>query len=146
VADVDECGCGRTIDQPATGRRRLKCSTCSPFRPRNRKVQPLPGPSATVPTIGVGVPLPALSGPGRLEAATLAELEAAGRASTSAGVEALHLAQLLDRGGYTAAGAASLAKARRESMVVALAGAKVAADDVDEMARRREDKARRAGA
>ena len=141
MAALQRCGCGRVITQPKTGRRRSKCTECSPpdtRARRDKRVRDL-GPVVVSIAPGVEAELPPLV------AATLGELEAAGRSSTSAGVEALHLARLLDAGGYTAAGAASLAKARRESMAVALAGAKVAADDVDEMARRREDKARRAG-
>lgn len=132
---MDVCGCGAAIEQPSTGRRRVKCATCSPPDPRDRKVKAL-----------AAVPAASPSGPGLIEVATLAELEAAGRAASSAGVEALHLARLLDAGGYTAQGAAALAKARREALAVALAHAKPAEDALTELQRRREAKARAARA
>lgn len=141
ITPMDACDCGRVIDQPATGRRRRKCLICSPPDKRDRSVKPLPS-APTVTTIG---PAPD-AGPGPIEAATLAELDAAERTSSSAGVEALHLAHLLDAGGYTAAGAAVLAKARREALAVALANARPADDAVTELQRRREAKARAAGA
>lgn len=108
--------------------RRQWCEQCRPSRSRaaSDPAPVLPGPG---------------SGAGRIESATLAELAAAGREQTSAGVEALHLASLLDAGGHTAQGAAALAKARRDAMTVALAGAKPADDALDELRRRREAKA-----
>lgn len=150
VTLVDHCKCGAEIQQPATGRRRLKCEECSPRRVRDRRVGALPAVAAVPaavrpPTAPVRLPSAGggaqPDGPGRVEAATLAELEAAERAGTSAGVEALHLARLLDAGGYTAQGAAALAKARREALAVALEGAKVAEDALDELRRRRLAKA-----
>lgn len=141
------------IEQPATGRRRLKCAACSPARIRDRRVRPLPAAGAPQPQPAASPTVPTLlpsppdaSGPGLIEAATLAELAAADRASSSAGVEALHLAHLLDAGGYTAQGAAALAKARREALAVALADAKPAEDAVTELQRRRAAKAHAAGA
>ena len=138
---MDVCNCGRVIQQPATGRRRRKCFICSPPENRNRRVKALPAPK-TPPTTPTLLSINgSADGPGHIESATLAELEVASRAKTSAGVEALHLARLLDAGGYTAQGAASLAKARREALAAALEGAKRPDDALDELRRRRLAKA-----
>jgi hypothetical protein len=121
------------IRQPATGRRRVRCEGCAPTRVRpGRKVTPLPAPVA------------AADGPGPVSEATLAELVDAGRESTSTAREALLLAGLLDAGGYTAQGAAALARARRDALAVALAGAPSKADRLDELRARRQAKAARA--
>ena len=122
-------GCGRKFSRPL-GSRRLYCETCRPPRKRAEPLAPvIAGPGGAAPIVGP------------LEAATLAELEEVGRQSMSAGVEALHLARLQDAGGHTAQGAAALAKARREAFGVAMAGAKVAEDALDELRRRRLAKA-----
>jgi hypothetical protein len=66
-----------------------------------------------------------------IAAATLADLELAGREDTTAGITARHLAELLDAGGYNAQGAASLVKAHREALGIALEGTSPTADVID---------------
>ena len=66
-----------------------------------------------------------------LRGATLADLSRAGRESSTHGLAALHLATLVDAGGYTAQGAAALVKAHREALEVAMAGAESEADVID---------------
>jgi hypothetical protein len=90
----------------------------------------------------MSVPVVQSSGdvPDGVYAATLAELKAAGRVNTAKGQACLLLADRLDERVDTAAGAASAVKQLRESLDDALAGARVAADPVDELRRRREAK------
>jgi hypothetical protein len=64
-------------------------------------------------------------------ASTLADLERAGQEETTEGVVALHLAELLDAGQYTAQGAAALVKAHREALDLALAAGQSDADVID---------------
>jgi hypothetical protein len=66
-----------------------------------------------------------------LAVATLADLSGVGREDSTAGLAALHLAELIDAGGYNAQGAASLVKAHREALVVALEGTAPTADVID---------------
>lgn len=122
------CDCGRFIEQPRTGRRRDKCKVCRPPQRRAR--------NQTAPVIGLPAPAPGpdgASGPSRrsLAAATLADLSRVDRADTTDGIAALHLAELIDAGGYNAAGAAALVKAHREALVVALEGTAPTADVID---------------
>ena len=150
---ADRCECGRIIKQPTTGRRRTRCDTCAPTRIRpERNVPRLPAPARipVKPAEVTQLPKPKATdvvpapGPGPVTDATMAELVEAGRQETSTGREALLLAGLLDAGGYTAQGAAALAKARREALAVALAGAPSKADRLDELRARRQAKASRA--
>ena len=107
------------------GRRRLYCDDHRPDpRVRDDKRQPV-------------VTFPGRETGGRIESASLAELEASDRAGTADGVTALHLARLLDGGEYNAQGAAALAKAHAESMSRALKGAQQVADAVDDLRARR---------
>lgn len=121
---ADICDCGRTIEQPATGRPRRKCKVCSP--PRSRR------PTAPVlPMRASSQPGPAAKPRPTLEERTRAELQEVGRDETSAGVAALALAELFDAGGYNAQGAAALVKAHREALELALAGAHSEADVIE---------------
>lgn len=138
---ADICDCGQYIEQPATGRRRSKCLTCKPPRVRAK-----PPPKSPI----LAAPAPALAPPSTVSGGdvrpTLAEqsrreLAAADRLETHSGVAALMLAELLDKGGYNAQGAASMVKAHREAMAAALAGAKRADDAVDDLRERRRRKA-----
>lgn len=72
-----------------------------------------------------------------LVGATRASLEAAGRESTPAGVNALLLAAKLDLGGDTGSAMAALAKQHLAALEEALKGAPVADDQVDELRARR---------
>lgn len=95
MAGSDVCDCGRTIEQPPTGRRRAKCLICSPLRRgERRKVAPvtaLPGASTEHPYViavrrKLGDEADSADGLGIL---MLAELFAAG-GGTQAGLVALH--------------------------------------------------------
>lgn len=118
---MDVCECGRVIEQPSTGRRRKKCLICTPKRERNR--------NAPV----IGLPTRPVESQPELTVAdsTLADLKAADRDRTTPGVTALHLARLIDAGGYTAQGAAALVRSHREALDHALEGAGSDADVID---------------
>jgi len=78
-------------------------------------------------------------------AAVAAELSAAGRLNTSLGQQALKLAVRLETSKTdTGAGLASLSKELRALMVQALAGVTQVDDPVDEIAKRRDEKLKRA--
>src|SRR4051794_40391504 len=98
---MDRCRCGNKIVQPATGRRRTKCTDCSPPDKRQRGSRVV-----TLPTVDV-VALSPAPVEGALTAATRVELEAAGREGTARGVAALAAAAAVDHGGMTAAGLAA---------------------------------------
>ncbi len=66
-----------------------------------------------------------------IAASTLGDLERVDRHETTAGITALHLAELIDAGGYNAQGAASLVKAHREALGLALEGTTPTADVID---------------
>ncbi len=117
------CPCGAEIP-PQQGRQRprKKCVTCSP--PRNRP--------STVPKIGLAAGSERTAPARRsIAASTLADLTAVDRQDTTPGITALHLAELLDAGGYNAQGAASLVKAHREALGLALEGTTPDADVID---------------
>jgi hypothetical protein len=73
--------------------------------------------------------------------AVLAELVAAGRESSSLGVQALALAGRIDAGRDTGAAIASLSRELRATVEAALKGVAAKADGLDDLARRREKKA-----
>lgn len=124
--------CGDPLPpRTTTGRPRIHCEACKPPRRRSGQVAEIS--AATAP---VGPPADT-SG---VYGATFAELAAAGRADTAKGRAALLLAERLDERIDTAAGAAAAVKQLREALDDALAGARVAADPVDELRRRREAK------
>jgi hypothetical protein len=76
-----------------------------------------------------------------IEAATRAELDAAGRAGTSEGQKALLLARRLDDGVRdTGMGLAAVMRAHSAALAEAVRGAAVAADPVDELRARRDQK------
>ena len=120
------CPCGVEIP-PQIGRQRprKKCVKCSP--PRGRP--------PTVPRIGLAAgseKVAPTSGVRRsIAASTLGDLERVDRHETTAGITALHLAELIDAGGYNAQGAASLVKAHREALGLALEGTTPTADVID---------------
>lgn len=119
------CSCGRSITQPARGRRRTKCEACSPPDRRQR-------PDKLAPLVGSVVNLPQKrAGRLSLTARTLASLEEAGRVDTWQGEAALQAAELIDAREYTAQGAAALFKTHREALDFALAGAGDSADVID---------------
>lgn len=82
-------------------------------------------------------------GPGPLESAALAELEAVGRAGTLAGGVVLALARRIDQAGPddTGSGFAALTKELRASLAAAVAGAETA-DGIDRVRQQREEKRR----
>jgi hypothetical protein len=133
------CGCGRTLPDPGPsgGRPRSKCEVCSPprvrdlNRARSRREQPASPvvQAAEVPQCGP------------VEAATLAQLAAAGREGTPAGAVALHLARQLDSGTCAGSQSAAVADKLLKAIDVAMAGVQPEADWVDELASRRDRKA-----
>jgi hypothetical protein len=76
--------------------------------------------------------------PAGVEAATAAELAAAGRAETVSGQSALALARRIDAAVDTGAAMASMVRELRAAMGDAVAGGQVAADPLDELRQRRE--------
>lgn len=93
------------------------------------KVLPLP-PEPTSESVG-----------SRLAAATLAELEQAGRAETAAGQAALALARRIDAAGSeTGTALAAMVREHRATLADAVRDAKKAADPLDELRARRERK------
>lgn len=143
--------CGRPLPEPGPGggRPRTKCEVCSPSRPRKSSGSARGEPEQ--PAV-VQVLLPNDAGPGRfgpepvdgtvvpesVYAATLGQLAAAERAHTAAGATALALALALDA---RPVNPGPVANALLKAMDVALAGAKPAADALDELRKRRERKA-----
>jgi hypothetical protein len=69
------------------------------------------------------------------------QLTDADRLETPEGAHVMHLARFFGAGNHTAAGAASLSRELRAAMEVALKGAPVKADKLDELAARRAAKA-----
>lgn len=139
------CPCGVEIP-PQKGRQRprKKCVTCSPPRNRPPTVPRIGGGGAPAqnpapPTAPTAVPRIGLAANSQKQPAarrsiavsTLADLSAVKRDETTAGITALHLAELLDAGGYNAQGAAALVKAHREALALALEGTTPTADVID---------------
>jgi hypothetical protein len=116
------CTCGAEIPpQEGRHRPRKKCVKCSP--PRKRP--------PTVPRIGLP-DKPSTTAPRRsIATSTLSDLQLVDRHETTAGITALHLADLIDGGRYNAQGAASLVKAHREALALALEGTQATADVID---------------
>jgi uncharacterized Zn finger protein (UPF0148 family) len=123
------CGeCGAEFAQASgPGRRRERCERCSPRRAQPARKAPVfdlaakrddkpDGSSVVVPD---------------LLAETHAELAKVERLGTSKAAAALRLAALVDKGGYTAQGAAALVKAHREALDLALDGTEATADVID---------------
>jgi hypothetical protein len=77
--------------------------------------------------------------PGRLSAATRAELAAVSRVESSAGQQALMLAERLDAGQDTGSGIAALSRELRATMVVAMADAHRVESELDKLRRRNAD-------
>lgn len=81
------------------------------------------------------------SAAGELTAATLAELEAAGRTASAAGQAALALARRIDHGASeTGQALAAMVREHRAALAAAVADAMKAADPLDELRARRERK------
>lgn len=87
-------------------------------------------------------PVPA--GPHPVLDATQKALDEAQATATAEGALALHLAGLIAAGGYTAAGAAQLARALREAMTEALKS-RPTSDALDELVKKRRDRLRGTG-
>lgn len=122
-----QCGAPLPV-QTGRGRRRTKCANCSPSRVSKPKTTP-----------------PPMASPSKgLLDATRAELETAGRASSSAGQAALLLAERIEFGENTGSAVAQMVRQLHDTMTRALADAEIASDPVDELRARRER--RRAGA
>lgn len=126
--------CGEPLPpRKGAGRPRVHCEACRPSKRTRKRI-------AEVRAVTSTQSAPAVSNSAGVYAATLSELNAAGRADTAKGRACLLLAERLDERADTAAGAAAAVKQLRESLDDALAGATVAADPVDELRRRREAK------
>lgn len=81
--------------------------------------------------------------PGPLEAATLSELTAGGRQSTTLGIAVLILARAIESGTpQTGSALAALIREQRAALEAALEGAKTALDPGDELMRRRAERIR----
>lgn len=78
-------------------------------------------------------------------AATRRTLVAADRLESPAGAAAMVIAAKLDRGGDTGSAVAALVRELRAAVAEATAGVKMAADPLDEIARKREERLARAG-
>lgn len=138
--------CNRVLPEPGAGggRPRTKCEICSP--PRTPRAGTERTPEAPPPTQvillgtkdGSGEPLEGSLAPESVYMATLSQLTAAGRQSTAAGAAALVLASQLDANVATAP---SVSNALLKALDVALAGAKLSADRLDDLQKRRERKA-----
>lgn len=115
-------GCSNRFT-PAPGTNRLHCESCRP--PRGK-----PAPAAVV-------DLPVEPELGPIEAATRAELVAAGVEATSAGAAALNLARRLDVGMHTGSQAAALVRELRASVEGAMRQAKPVGSSLDELRARR---------
>lgn len=86
-------------------------------------------------------PADELDGPGEMERAIVAELEEAGRRETGLGTAAVLLARRLDaRTMDTGSAVAAVVRQLQTTMEAAVAGAHMAADPVDEVRRRRDEK------
>ena len=120
--------CPQRFTRPQ-GSRREYCETCRPPRQKPKPVTPLPDRPTE---------------PGPIETATRRDLEARQRVNTTAGAIALRLARDLDSAALTASQASSLSSQLLRTMAAALEGAPAAPDEMDELARRRREKARRA--
>jgi hypothetical protein len=163
--------CGAYVPPPALGkggRPRVYCVECSPPGRRDRWQRPpspynviaLPAQRAAADPEPVELaarrrkPEPpredepqaasASAGARAVLDATQKALEEAQAAETAEGALALHLAGLLAAGGYTASGAAALAKALREAMTEALKS-RPTSDALDELVRKRRDRMRGTG-
>lgn len=86
------------------------------------------------------VPTEPLEGEEPLVASYRAVLEAANRKSSPEGAHVLFLAELLATGRHAASGAAALSRELRAAMDMALQGAPRKADELDELAARRDRK------
>jgi hypothetical protein len=129
---VDHCGCGRSIKQPVTGRRRKRCEVCSPPEGPRR-------PRVLADVDAASAPGPSVPGPvvlGEVEVSLRLVLERAGREGRYQAVLALRLARQLDSG-TSVAGAQGLASQIDSLMQAALDGVPPEADFVDEVAGRR---------
>lgn len=165
--------CGAPVPKPGPGkggRPRVMCTACSPPGRRDRWQRPAPpgnvvalpvqrrggmepvrlggrdGPRtgpAPEPVEDEPAPGPNAGAQAILDA-TQKALDEAQAASTPEGALSLHLAALMAAGGYTAAGAAALAKALREAMAEALK-ARPTSDALDELVKKRRDRLRGAG-
>lgn len=90
---------------------------------------------------GDTVKLPVVPPSGSVVDAYRAALDAVERLGSPDGAHVMYLATLLEEGRHTAAGAAALSKELRSAMEAALAGAPRQADEMDELAARRQAKA-----
>ncbi len=147
MPDQRRCECGRTLPEPGPGggRRRKWCEVCRPPEPkvpRAAGVAPDPPKVLSVaswePPAGGSEPVEGHLVPESVYSATLGQLAAAGREHTAAGAAALVLARQLDA---NAATAPSLSNSLLKALDVALAGAKPAADWLDDLEERRRRKA-----
>lgn len=128
MPSVDVCDCGRTIEQPATGRRRRKCKVCSPPDRRNGERPP----RAAVVALAAGV-----RERGPLEDAAYVELAAVGREASMRGLLYLGLCRQFEGGDLTGSQAVAMSARILEAQRAALEGAPRPGDAVDELQARR---------
>jgi hypothetical protein len=118
--DEEICGCGRIIQQPATGRRRQRCYVCSPRDKRDRR-------RADVIALSVRDP----DAPDSLTTASRKALDAAGVLGSWQAEAALAVARLVDQGRHGASGIAANIRAHRQCMEFALQSATEGAQVLD---------------
>ena len=130
----DSCGVAFEAKRPAAKYCGERCRKRAQRRPGGVKAKTRAG-ALPVAALPVG------SHEGPLAAATLAELEQAGRADTAAGNAALALARRIDSGiTETGSSLAAMVREHRATLAEAVRNAAVAADPLDELRSRRERK------
>lgn len=138
-----ECG-GILPLQTGPGRRRQRCEECRPGRAGQRLEPRLSASLSDLLPDEATKRVPEPDDVGPILAVTRGALAEANTGDTPAAILAQHFANLLDAGGYTAQGAASLGKALRETLAEALR-ARPTTDALDELVKRRRDRQRDAG-
>lgn len=131
----------RAQRQPGGVKRGPNRPSGAPQRPRKPQNAPEPPPGGSQASPDDLPPL--LADAGALTLATKAELERAGRVDCSAGQAALALAGRIDRSAFSAetgTAVASMVRELRASLAAATADVAPAADPVDELRERREQK------
>ena len=120
------CACGAEFDQPATGRRREKCSKCSP--PRRGKLRRVP---LLADVTKLAPQPPADTAGDDLVSVTRRQLEAAGVLGSPEAALTLTLAGHIAGGRATASGLAQLSRAFRDAKAEAMLDARPDADVID---------------
>jgi hypothetical protein len=135
-ATCEECGIGFEAQRSTAKFCTTRCRT----RATRRRADGRPAPALEAPPQALSAPQHGEDVP-LLVAATIGELAAAGRLSTTLGQTAVKLAERLVSRSETGSAVASLSKELRATMAAALAGGKTGEDPLDEFTERRHRKA-----